>query len=326
MPVMPNEKRTRKDFIDKALEKAGWSPILGFSPRAAIEDGAAEEQPTASGAADYVLFRKSRPLAVVEGKKLAVSPQHVLEQAERYARTFQGGPFHFGPYRIPFAYSTNGMVFWFRDLRQAGSRSRVVSGFHTPEALDELLDRDTASSEKWLEQTQIDLPRLRPYQRDAIQAIEESLLEGRRRMLVAMATGTGKTLTTVGLLYRLLKSGYARRVLFLVDRRALAAQTVSEMAAFEPEPGLKFDRIYEVYSHRFHREDFDENLRFDPKVLPEHYLTEPKPGSSFVYVCTIQRMAINLFGRRGNTAISGGDVDEDSEAGELNIPINAFDC
>ena len=119
----------RKDFIDKALEKAGWSPILGFSPRAAIEDGAAEEHPTASGAADYVLFRKSRPLAVVEGKKLAVSPQNVLEQAERYARTFQGGPFHFGPYRIPFAYSTNGMVFWFRDLRQAGSRSRVVSGF-----------------------------------------------------------------------------------------------------------------------------------------------------------------------------------------------------
>src|SRR5437870_8633474 len=83
MPVMPNEKRTRKDFIDKALEKAGWSPILGFSPRAAIEDGAAEEHPTASGPADYVLFRKSRPLAVVEGKKLAVSPQNVLEQAER---------------------------------------------------------------------------------------------------------------------------------------------------------------------------------------------------------------------------------------------------
>lgn len=326
MPVMPNEERTRKDFIDKALEKAGWSPIVSFSPRAPFEDGAIEEHPTASGPADYVLFHKSRPLAVVEGKKLAVSPQNVLEQAERYARTFQSGPFHFGHHRIPFAYSTNGMVFWFRDLRRAGSRSRVVSGFHTPAALDEMLERDILGSEKWLEQTQIDLPRLRPYQRDAIQAIEESLLEGRRRMLVAMATGTGKTLTTIGLLYRLLKSGYARRVLFLVDRRALAAQTASEMAAFEPEPGLKFDRIYEVYSHRFHREDFDENLRFDPKVLPEHYLTEPKPGSSFVYVCTIQRMAINLFGRPGDTAISGGDVDEDSEAGKLEIPINAFDC
>ena len=72
-------------------------------------------------------------------------------------------------------------------------------------------------------------------------------------MLVAMATGTGKTLTTIGPLYRLLKSGYARRVLFLVDRRALAAQAASEMAIFEPEPGLKFDRIYEVYSHDLRR-------------------------------------------------------------------------
>src|SRR3989442_15130863 len=113
---------------------------------------------------------------------------------------------------------------------------------------------------------------------DAIQAIEESLLEGRRKMLVAMTTGTGKTLTTIGLLYRLLKSGYARRVLFLVDRRALAAQAASEMAIFEPEPGLKFDRIYEVYSHRFQREDFDEKLGFDPKLFPTEYLTNPRPG------------------------------------------------
>ena len=327
MPVMPNEERTRKEFIDKALRKAGWGPILGFSADSPpLNNGTLEEHPTASGPADYVLFGKSRPLAVVEGKKLAVSPQNVLEQAERYARTFQGGSFHFGPYRIPFAYSTNGMVFWFRDLRQVDTRSRPVSGFHTPAALDEMLERDTAGAEKWLQQTPIDLPRLRPYQRDAIQAIEEAMLEGRRKMLVAMATGTGKTLTTVALLYRLLKSGYARRVLFLVDRRALAAQAASEMAAFEPEPGLKFDRIYEVYSHRFHREDFDEKLRFDPKVLPEHYLTEPKPGSSFVYICTIQRMAINLFGRPEDTGILGEDVDDDPDVRKLDIPIHAFDC
>ena len=327
MPDSPNEERTRKEFIDRALKKAGWGAIVGFGHGSLhLEDGAIEEHPTASGPADYVLFRKNRPLAVVEGKKLAVSPQNVLEQAERYARTFQGSPFQFGPYHIPFAYSTNGMVIWFRDLRQAHSRSRAVSGFHTPGALDEMLERNTEGSERWLQQNPIDLPRLRPYQSDAIQAVEEALLEGRRKMLVAMATGTGKTLTTIALLYRLLKSGYARRVLFLVDRRALAAQAVSEMAAFEPEPGLKFDRIYEVYSHRFHREDFDESLRFDPKDVPEHYLTEPKPASSFVYVCTIQRMAINLFGRPEDAALRGADVDEDLDAGELDIPIHAFDC
>ncbi len=98
-------------------------------------------------------------------------------------------------------------------------------------------------------------------------------------MLVAMATGTGKTFTMVNQVYRLMKSGVARRVLFLVDRRALAAQAVRAFASFEPEPGLKFDQIYEVYSQRFQREDFDEDEKFDPKVLPQSYLTNPKPGT-----------------------------------------------
>ena len=88
-------------------------------------------------------------------------------------------------------------------------------------------------------------------------------------------------------------------------------------------PGLKFDRAYEVYSQRFFREDFEEDEKFDPKVLPSSYLLEPKPGHAFVYVCTIQRMTINLFGRN---AVFGGDdepIDEDAE--QMEIPIHAFD-
>jgi len=69
-----------------------------------------------------------------------------------------------------------------------------------------------------------------------------------------------------------------RRILFLVDRRALAAQAVRAFASFEPEPGLKFDKIYEVYSQRFQREDFGEDEKFDPKVLPSSYLLQPKQG------------------------------------------------
>lgn len=65
-------------------------------------------------------------------------------------------------------------------------------------------------------------------------------------MLVAMATGTGKTFTLVHEIYRLMKAGVARRVLFLVDRRALAAQAARAFASFDPEPGLKFNQIYEV--------------------------------------------------------------------------------
>ena len=63
-------------------------------------------------------------------------------------------------------------------------------------------------------------------------------------MLVTMATGTGKTLMSVSEIYRLMRSGVARRVLFLVDRRVLAAQTVRAFAGFEAEPSLKFDKIY----------------------------------------------------------------------------------
>jgi type I restriction enzyme R subunit len=70
-----------------------------------------------------------------------------------------------------------------------------------------------------------------------------------------MATGTGKTFTIVNEVYRLMKSGAARRILFLVDRRALAAQAVQAFASFEPERGHKFDQLYEVYSQRFRRED-----------------------------------------------------------------------
>jgi type I restriction enzyme R subunit len=145
----------------------------------------------------------------------------------------------------------------------------------------------------------------------------------KRQMLVAMATGTGKTFTMVNQVYRLMKSGVARRILFLVDRRALAAQAVNAFASFEPEPGLKFDKIYEVYSQRFRREDLGEGDKFDPKVMPANYLLDPKPGQAFVYVSTIQRMAINLFGRQAAFAL--GDEELDDDADTMPIPIHAFD-
>ena len=79
---------------------------------------------------------------------------------------------------------------------------------------------------------------MRPYQRLANDAVEQALADGERQMLVAMATGTGKTFTTVNQVYRLLKSGASKRALFLVDRRCLAAQAVRAFAAFEPEPNV----------------------------------------------------------------------------------------
>jgi type I restriction enzyme R subunit len=123
-----------------------------------------------------------------------------------------------------------------------------------------------------------------------------------------------------------MKSGLARRILFLVDRRALAAQAVTALASFEAEPNLKFDKCYEVYSQRFRREDLDEDIKYDSKVLPTDYLTNPKSRDSFVYVCTIQRMGINLFGQDGMFGQSSGDLEDESDAdAKLDIPIHAFD-
>ncbi len=164
--------------------------------------------------------------------------------------------------------------------------------------------------------------RLRPYQKDANAAVERAIAERKRNLLVAMATGTGKTFTLVNQIYRLMKSGVARRVLFLVDRRALAAQAVRAFSAFEAEPGKKFDQVYEVYSSRFQAGDLGDDDAFDPKVLPQKYLTDPQPGHAFVYVCTIQRMAINLFGRQ---AVLGWRRGGRRRRRGLDIPIHAFD-
>jgi len=323
-----SEAETRKQFIDKVLEKAGWGPIVPFRENSGYHHGSVEEYPTERGPADYILFHEGKALACVEGKKVSVGPQNVLQQAKRYARGFPLGDCSLGPfgeYRIPFVYSTNGMNVWFQDLRNPRNLSRQVSGFHSPKALTDLLEKPESAAKQWLSEHEVDNTSLWPFQIEAVQAIEKALLNGRRNMLVAMATGTGKTFTMVNVIYRLMKSGFAKRILFLVDRRALAAQAVTTLASFQAEPGLKFDQIYEVYSQKIQKEDLDENTTFDFKLMPPEYLTNPSARDAFVYVSTIQRMRINLFGDEGMFRSSSGDQDDDTDALKIDIPIHAFD-
>ena len=323
-----NEAKTRKLYINTALKVARWGPIVPFDADTRYNHSSVEEYPTKTGPADYILFHKGRALACVEGKRLRTGPQNVLQQAKRYAKGLPQGPFSLGPfgdYNLPFVYSTNGKIIWFQDLRDPMNLSREVAAFHTPQALMEMLNRNEPAAKKWLKANEIDKKDLWPFQIEAIEAIEKAIMDRRRHMLLAMATGTGKTFTTVNLIYRLMKSGLAKRILFLVDRRALAAQAVTAMASFEAEPGLKFDQIYEVYSQTIRREDLNQDMKFDPKVLPTEYLTNPGSRDSFVYVSTIQRMRINLFGDKGMFGSSSGDQDDDSDAPKLDIPIHAFD-
>ena len=319
------ERETRKRLIDRALEAAGWR-LVSYSHWLGgdrTDADAVEEFLTDAGPGDYLLMLDGKPVADVEAKRLEVGPQNVIEQAKRYARALHDSPYRFGEYRLPFVYATNGELIHTADLRDPLTHSRQISRFHTPTALREFLGRDMGAVYLWQSEHAI-ADTDRPYQQEAVAAIENALRNGKRRMMVAMATGSGKTRVAISSIDRVLKSGYARRVLFIVDRRALAAQAVGALAAYEPEPGLKFDKTYEVYSQRFHREDFDEEeAHFDPKVLPEEYLTRPSPAHAFVYVCTIQRMRINLFG----FPQEAGEETLDDEPGvpQLDIPIHAFD-
>jgi type I restriction enzyme R subunit len=315
-----SEWLTRKRRIDPLLDAAGWSAYKSRGIRAYRT----EEEETAHGPADYALWLDGQIAAIVEAKKVTIGPQNILTQAERYARGLPNGTCDFNGVRCPFLYATNGEVIWFHDVRHELNRSRQIKRFHTYSALRELLGRDVDAALQKLQALAHEHPLLRPYQLDANRAVEKAIAERKRHLLVAMATGTGKTYTVVNQIYRLMKAGVAKRVLFLVDRRALAAQAVRAFNSFDAEPNLKFTKAYEVYSSRFQKEDFGDEERFDPNVLPQGYLTDPQPGHAFVYVATIQRLAVNILGRQ---AIFGAANEEgiEDDADRLDIPIHAFD-
>lgn len=324
------EWKTRKERIDKRLAALPqpWT-IIKYKEgldTASLAAHAVAEYPTENGPADYALFVQGQFLGIIEAKKVSIGAQNVLEQAKRYSRGASDGPGNWHGFRVPFLYSTNGEIVYFIDVRPEQSYSRQISDFHTPEALLEMAGRESDYS--WFEENPCAIERLRPYQQTAITNAERAIVKGKRSMLLAMATGTGKTFTTVSLIYRLLESKKFKRILFLVDRRALAAQAVREFSSFTTPSGNKFDQEYEVYSQRFRREDLedeDSGQSFNPKVLPEEYLTKPNARKTFVYVSTIQRMTINLLGNQFALPQSEGDNETEDDAGKLDIPIHAFD-
>jgi type I restriction enzyme R subunit len=322
MPKAESEKETRKKRINTQLTALGWT----FAPEGEPAPQGPywrDEVETDNGPCDYGLYVDDKLIGLVEAKKLSLAPQNVLSQTERYAEGIKG-QYASNGYGVPFIYASNGEVIWCRDTRHDLNRSRKIAAFHSPNGLAEMVERNLDSTALWFGQHPSDHPWLRYYQHEACTAIENAIADRKRQMLVAMATGTGKTYTLVNEIYRLLKSKAAKRVLFLVDRRALAAQAIRTFASFEPEPAQKFDKLYEVYSQRFFRHDLGGEGAFDPNVLPTKYLTEPTKGQTFVYVSTIQRTAVNLWGKE---AVFGEDFEsqEEDDADKLDIPTHAFD-
>ena len=250
--IQLSEADTRK-LVDEQLLAAGWtadSTVLTFNKGARPQKNKAmaiAEWPTETGPADYALFIGMSPVAVVEAKRKIVDVSASLQQAKRYSRGFRPvaevelATSNYGDgaaFRVPFVFSTNGRPFlrqlahqsgvWFCDLRRPENHGHALDGWYTPDGLAALLQRDEARAHEALKNAPFDygFP-LRPYQEQAIRATEASIQAGQRAILLAMATGTGKTKTCIALIYRLLKAQRFRRILFLVDRSALGEQAAN---------------------------------------------------------------------------------------------------
>jgi type I restriction enzyme R subunit len=255
-----------------ARPENGHNRAIAEVPTWSKEDG--------NGIADYVLFVGLTPIAVVEAKKKTRKIPSSIEQAKRYARglnvsavgaehavesaptwaTSLSSAEKGARYQVPFLYATNGRPYlrqletesgvWFLDVRKATNHPRALTGWHTPDVLVDMLAHDPEAAQQKLTDEPPDLVQqalqLRTYQVRAIRAVEDAIGRGQRQLLVAMATGTGKTRTVVGLIHRLLKSQRFRRVLFLVDRGALGVQARNVFDEVRLENLQTFAQNYDV--------------------------------------------------------------------------------
>lgn len=244
------EAETRQ-LIDRQLQQAGWEAdsenLNNWKYKTAPQKGhnmAIAEWVLPNGQrADYALFKGLEFYGIVEAKKWDQDIAGQMAQPKEYSREV---PFRsdyllvdndMGEYKVPFIYTANGRPYlkqykeksgiWFWDARNPKESAYALEEFHHPEDLalkltsqnPELADKDLVDDQ--------DFPKFadRDYQVEAIKSIEEALKDGKKRVLLAMATGTGKTRTAIALMYRLLKHKRARRILYLVDRNSLGQQT-----------------------------------------------------------------------------------------------------
>jgi len=227
--------------IDELLRQAGWDPAdksqvltevsirdtswmvaepvapYGFKPSRKTQDG--DEVPT--GKADYVLMnRRGHPLAIIEAKRTAIEPYAAKQQALPYAKKIGS----------PFIFLANGELIYFWDY--GNDDARIVNSFFSRRDLERLVEMRTTRKplatieipEYYLRQGET--RQVRPYQRDTMQALDHAVELGKRRFLIELPTGTGKTDLVSIYLKRLIQAGRSERVLFLVDREQLAKQAL----------------------------------------------------------------------------------------------------
>lgn len=258
----PTEAETRQALIDPALKKAGWDvtnpdqvgleiPVDGFDPQAwkqleaklkrLREAGGAYTVDLPAGISDYALYRPNGEIvAVVEAKRTSIDPRLAAQaQVEFYVTEIEKQQ----SFR-PFAFMTNGRQIHFWDVGQANPRE--VQGFFSPADLENRLY--LRQNKRPLTQATLN-PAItdRAYQLQAIRRTAEAFeQQGKRKALLVMATGTGKTRTAMGLVDLFLRTNQARRILFVADRDALVEQALIEgfQAHIPAEPSTR------IYSYK----------------------------------------------------------------------------
>src|SRR5574344_905300 len=229
-----SEEDIKLNFITPALKKKGWKDKITMETTIKITDGkinlrgnlVSREKPKK---ADYILYiNNNNPIAIVEAKDNNHSVSYGLQQAMTYATMMD----------IPFAYSSNGDGFIEHDFLTGIARNFSMEEFPTQEELIERYNKEANAGEglnkqelSILKQPYYTSEKTYPpryYQQVAINRTLDAVAKGQDRILLAMATGTGKTYTAFQIVYRLLKSGLKKKILYLADRNILVDQSIQQ--------------------------------------------------------------------------------------------------
>ncbi len=289
---MAQPEQQAREEIDRLLQAAGWRVCdLAAANIHAARGVAIREFPleTGFGFADYLLYVDGKAAGIIEAKKQGATLTGVEFQSGRYA---QGLPAALPAWRrpLPFLYESTGIETHFTNGLDPEPRARPTFAFHTPEMLGEWLRyiRESATGPnvaaspaptflaRMREMPVLIEDGLWPAQVKAVHNLEASLAANKPRALIQMATGSGKTFTSISFIYRLIKFAGARRVLFLVDRGNLGRQTKKE-----------FDQYLSPYN----------NFKFGEEYIVQHLTSNNLDKSARVVICTIQRMYSMLKGR-----------------------------
>lgn len=286
-----DEAETR-ELIDAQLALAGWevsTQELNYKLKKTLpkrgHNMAIAEWRVGDKWADYALFIGTDLYAIVEAKKWGHDISTDLRQSKIYASLVTEDSEvkllgEWQDYKVPFLFSTNGRPFleqiktksgvWFLDVRHRENTSRPLQAWFSPQGLQELFTRNIAESNARLASDSHDFLRsaaglrLRDYQITAIEKVEQAIIhdKDRKRALLAMATGTGKTRTILGLCYRLIKTNRFKRILFLVDRTALGIQAINAFKDNKIEGINTFADTYQVEELKKAIPDVDTRLHF----------------------------------------------------------------